>query len=648
MHSSSLSDPALLAQWLDHRCEAAFRELVGRYAGLVQGTARRTCGDDAMAAEVAQLTFIALARKAKSLTGCPSLAGWLHRTVILQARNQLRRATRENRKRHALQAAMEPPSPSPDDAWQELQPVLDAALAALSAKDREALLLRFYRSLSVKEIAAILGIATDAAQKRIDRATDRLRGKLLRRGGQAGGSLSAVMLAGFASDAQAAAFAVPLFTAKAIAAGAAGSGLISTTTAFLTATAMKTTSAVIPLVVLLVAGSCMTGQFRSIADLENQNTRLQKKLADAERSAAVPNPPAAIKTALDKKPVDWAEVARQLKLAQSEPNALLQSTARLEAQLKAMSRDELLTALDEIAAATMPKDDRELLETRLCNDLAGPKGGPKLALDRFARRYQEGIWAWTLAAYFKSWIDKEPDQAIAWLHQHAGEMGNPDQLVSLSFYPRLVTDPATASRILTALPESKRLEALRTLEAGSLSDPKRQVAWAGICRTNLPEKDRLTAIVWPAGNWSDGDGSRRNLAWVAAYMDRIQATPAEREACVLNAAEELADHGTFDDNDSLPTAKKIEALRAWVTAQAPQLLDRATGNGLASIGRQGGAYYADAAKLALSYHAANPHDELLIPMLENDLGDEHKATARAMAERLSDAALRRKFLDKLQ
>jgi RNA polymerase sigma factor (sigma-70 family) len=254
MHSASLSDSALLTQWLNRRSEEAFRELVGRYAGLVHGTARRTCGDDVMAAELAQLTFIALARKAKSLTGCPSLAGWLHQTAILLARNQLRQATRENRKRLALKAAMEPPSPAPDDAWQDLQPVLDDALAALSAKDREALLLRFYRSLSVKEIAATLGIATAAAQKRVDRATDRLRGKLLRRGCQTGGSLSAVMLAGFASDAQAAAVAVPLFTAKAVAAGAAGSGVISTTTAFLTATAMKTTSAVVLLVGLLTVG----------------------------------------------------------------------------------------------------------------------------------------------------------------------------------------------------------------------------------------------------------------------------------------------------------------------------------------------------------------------------------------------------------
>ena len=648
MPPSDLSDPQLLAQWSDHRCEAAFRELVARYAGLVHAAARRTGGEETLAAEAAQATFILLARKAASLVTRPSLAGWLHQTAILQTRNLLRQSRREDRKRQALQTAMETPNPTHDDTWQELQPVLDDALAALSAADREALLLRFYRSLSMKEIATTLGIATDAAQKRVDRATDRLRGKLIRRGCQTGGSLSAVMLAGFASDAQAAAFAVPLFTAKAIAAGAVSSGTISTITAFLTATAMKTTSAVVPLVVLLAVGAWLAGQFQSIAELEHQNARLQKNLADAERPAAVSNPPAAIKTALDRSPIDWAEVARLLYQGQSEQDGLLQSTARLTVQLRAMSRDELVTALDEIAAATIPQDHRELLERFLCEDLVGPKGGPRLVLDRFTRRMSEGTWPWTLAVYFKDWIDKDPDEAIAWLRQRSAEMGNPDQLVSLSFYPRLASDPATASRILTALPESKRLEALRTLEAGSLADPNRQVAWAGICRTDLPAKDRMEAIVWPAGNWSDGDGSRMSMADVAAYMDRIQATPAEREACVLNAAAELAEHGTFDDNDSLAPTEKIEALRAWVRAQAPQSLDRATGKGLASLGRGGGEFYAEAAKLALSYHDASPHDELLIPLLENDLGDEHKATARALAERLSNAALRRRFLDILQ
>lgn len=86
MRSSEPSDPELLAEWLDHQREPAFRSLVARYAGLVHMTAKRACGDDSTATEASQLTFIALAQKARSLASCASLGGWLHRTAMMQAK----------------------------------------------------------------------------------------------------------------------------------------------------------------------------------------------------------------------------------------------------------------------------------------------------------------------------------------------------------------------------------------------------------------------------------------------------------------------------------------------------------------------------------------------------------------------------------
>ena len=239
MHTTGPSDADFLAEWLrDHR-EPAFHALVARYAGLVHMAAKRTTGDESLAAEASQLTFILLARKARSLASRHSLAGWLHLTAVMQAKNLLRQNRREIRKRHLLLTAIDTePSHASNNAWTEMQPVLDEALASLSESDREALLLRFYRSLTIREIAATLGIATDAAQKRIDRATDRLRGKLARRGVEASGSLSAAMLGGFAVDAQAAMLPASIIATKAIAAGTAGSGVLSTS--FLTAAAMKT------------------------------------------------------------------------------------------------------------------------------------------------------------------------------------------------------------------------------------------------------------------------------------------------------------------------------------------------------------------------------------------------------------------------
>ena len=75
MQSSAPSDSELLADWLGHQRESAFHALVSRYVGLVHMAAKRTCGDETLSAEASQLTFILLARKAKSLTSRSSLAG---------------------------------------------------------------------------------------------------------------------------------------------------------------------------------------------------------------------------------------------------------------------------------------------------------------------------------------------------------------------------------------------------------------------------------------------------------------------------------------------------------------------------------------------------------------------------------------------
>lgn len=252
MPESGQTDAELLADWLERRHEPAFHALVARYTGLVHMAGLRTCGDESLAAEASQLTFITLARKAKSLASRSSLAGWLHVTAVMQAKNLLRQRLRETRKRQLLRTHMDTDSHGqPADAWKQMQPVLDEALASLSASDREALLLRFYRSLSVREIGAALGIATDAAQKRLDRATERLRLQLSRRGCQIGTSLGAVMLAGFAADSQAAVPASSVLASKAIAAAGAGGATTLTTIGIIV---MTKKAAIIAGAVVLLAG----------------------------------------------------------------------------------------------------------------------------------------------------------------------------------------------------------------------------------------------------------------------------------------------------------------------------------------------------------------------------------------------------------
>lgn len=200
-----LTDAELLVKWQEQRSEQAFASLVGRYAGLVYHAALRVGLDANIATEASQLTFITLARKAGSLACRDSLAGWLHVTGAMQARNLLQLAKRENRKRDELGQHLTAVNSedNPQTIWKSLEPVLDEALAALSHADRHTILLRHYRSLSIREIAGSLTISVDAAQKRLDRAMERLRIQLTRRGCAPSAGLAAGLTLGLASNAEA-------------------------------------------------------------------------------------------------------------------------------------------------------------------------------------------------------------------------------------------------------------------------------------------------------------------------------------------------------------------------------------------------------------------------------------------------------------
>jgi len=252
MSESERDDSSLLACWVRQGCERSFRLLVDRYAGLVYQAAKRGSGDDSIAAEASQATFILLARKARALTGRSSLAGWLHVTAVHQSRNLQRRQMRETRKRQRLG---EQPETTDDGAWLHIQPELDRALAALSSPDRETLLLRYYRSLSVKEIAVSLGVSVEAAQKRLTRATERLRERLTRRGCVLPVTAIAAGLVTMAGDAKAASALAPGFASKALATAAAATPFASLTSLVF---ATKKTVLMAAAVALLGAGTYVT------------------------------------------------------------------------------------------------------------------------------------------------------------------------------------------------------------------------------------------------------------------------------------------------------------------------------------------------------------------------------------------------------
>jgi len=168
-----MNDAHLLAEYVATGSEAAFSELIRRHLGLVHSAALRQTGDRTLAEDVSQAVFLLLARKAPMLEREVVLAGWLFRTTRFLAARAVRSEGRRRRREEEAIAMLD--TRSSDDPWKRIAPELDAALARLGDAERDALLLRFGEGRSHREVGEALGIAEDAAKKRVHRGLERLR-----------------------------------------------------------------------------------------------------------------------------------------------------------------------------------------------------------------------------------------------------------------------------------------------------------------------------------------------------------------------------------------------------------------------------------------------------------------------------------------
>lgn len=679
MEPPALTDNELLSDWLEQGRELSFHALVSRYATLVHMAALRSCGNnDTLAAEAAQLTFILLARKAKPLATRRSLAGWLHLTAVMQVKNLVRQTRRETRKRQQLFSDMETDTDVSQDAaaaWREMRPVLDEALAALSAKDREALLLRFYRSLSVREIADTLGIATDAAQKRLNRATVRLRARLLRRGCQANGllagvPLTAVLLAGFAADSQAAAGpAASLLASRALIASAAatatGSAGISTLAKL---TALKTSSLIPPAIALLLAAGWLIPKYTTLAAVQKENHALDQQLAAARIKAAgaakpptqKPDTPAAsLKSA---ESLDWKELialftAKKRDIEVSMKRSLVEQ--ELPNKVAGMTREELADALDTLLSLTQPMVDKQAdaLMVELGEFFMKPLliKDPRFALEHFTQlltgesRYNRFVWR--LSGALGLWSQSDLPAASAWLDRQiaagtfdsktlSGENFARFLFASELFPAVLLSNPEEAARRLAALDEDQRRQVL-TRSVGRVGEAG-QAALINLARTQLQPEDTARVIA----NLAPVTYKLEDLPKAVAFMESIHASPEERTACVIKAAGEVTSAPAYRKQ---VTAEDLAGARSWIMVQAPGKVDNIMGELLWRIAVYGGlSSFQEMADKASAYDRESGGEEVLASFLENSNGDETREAARKLAASLRDGRRRAKVLEHLE
>ena len=132
--------------------------------------------DKATAEEVVQDSFVAMHSVWRKLRNSDKALPYLRRTVVNRSRSVLR---------HRVVVDRNPPMPPPDmpSAEQGAIALLErsaviAALRALSPRQREALVLRYYGDLSEAQIASTMEISTGAVKSHIARAMSALHSVL--------------------------------------------------------------------------------------------------------------------------------------------------------------------------------------------------------------------------------------------------------------------------------------------------------------------------------------------------------------------------------------------------------------------------------------------------------------------------------------
>jgi RNA polymerase sigma factor (sigma-70 family) len=292
--TTSLTDAQLLRAFAADRDQAAFGELVRRHQNMVYSTALRKLGSSDLAADVAQNVFLALATKAAWLSHKTNVGGWLYKSTLFEAarrqRDELRRRSREHLYAEDMKA--HPPSENDEEAQRagQLLPLLDQAMSALPEADREALVLRFFRDLSLRETGAALGTTEEAARKRVARALEKLSNLFRRQGVTASAALLASTVLPQAVEAAPAGLAVKL---SATAAHAPTPGLLGAASIKLAALSKAHAVAY-----CLVAAAVPVGwQARQIHQLKADNARLAATASSAVSPSAdssTPLPPPSI------------------------------------------------------------------------------------------------------------------------------------------------------------------------------------------------------------------------------------------------------------------------------------------------------------------------------------------------------------------
>jgi RNA polymerase sigma-70 factor (ECF subfamily) len=170
-------DAELIAQ-VGRQEPAAVRSLVARKLPRLLALATRMLGDRMEAEDVAQEVFVRIWKQASRWReGEAKFDTWMHRVALNLCYDRLR--GRREEPSDELPDTIDPAAQPQDRLEARAENArVRAALAALPARQREALVLTYYQEMSNIDAAALMGVTVDALESLLARARRNLRAQL--------------------------------------------------------------------------------------------------------------------------------------------------------------------------------------------------------------------------------------------------------------------------------------------------------------------------------------------------------------------------------------------------------------------------------------------------------------------------------------
>jgi RNA polymerase sigma-70 factor, ECF subfamily len=149
----------------------AFRTLFETYKDKIYSIALRFTGDEALAMDIAQDTFLKLFCSMTEFRGDSSFATWVYRVVVNSCLDHRRRSWRLIPIADDVMAVLR----APGDALHgllhsEMRGRVQGAVEKLPAEQRIVVVLRYTEGLAYEEIAEVLGCSVGTVASRLNRA----------------------------------------------------------------------------------------------------------------------------------------------------------------------------------------------------------------------------------------------------------------------------------------------------------------------------------------------------------------------------------------------------------------------------------------------------------------------------------------------